>query len=95
MVRQLVSGVAYCHEKKIIHRDLKPQNILVDLNGKNLIYLGNIKIADFGLSRVCNTENSNLTLNIQTLNYKAPEILLGDVNYNISIDIWSIGCIFA
>ena len=55
IMRQLLSGVAYCHSKKIIHRDLKPQNILVDLNGKNLIYLGNIKIADFGLSRVCNT----------------------------------------
>ncbi|KAK9995710.1 hypothetical protein SO802_020396, partial [Lithocarpus litseifolius] len=31
---------------------------------------------------------------VYTLQYKAPEILLGSVDYTAAIDIWSIGCIF-
>lgn len=34
MIKQILTGVNYCHKKKIMHRDLKPQNILVDIDGK-------------------------------------------------------------
>ena len=27
--------------------------------------------------------------------YRAPEILLGAVEYSTSVDMWSVGCIFA
>jgi len=30
-----------------------------------------------------------------TLWYRAPEILLGSIEYSTPIDIWSCGCIFA
>jgi cyclin-dependent kinase len=30
-----------------------------------------------------------------TLWYRSPELLLGSTQYNASIDIWSIGCIFS
>lgn len=30
-----------------------------------------------------------------TLWYRAPDVLLGSRNYTTSIDLWSIGCIFA
>lgn len=35
------------------------------------------------------------TFEVVTLWYRSPELLLGSRIYNTSIDIWSIGCIFA
>ncbi|GFS52457.1 cyclin-dependent kinase 2 [Trichonephila inaurata madagascariensis] len=85
---QLLRGLAYCHSRKILHRDLKPQNLLVDKEG-------NIKLADFGLARAFQLPIKAYTHEIVTLWYRAPEILLGTKEYSTSVDIWSIGCIFA
>jgi serine/threonine protein kinase len=80
--------MAYIHKLKILHRDLKPQNILV--NGE-----GVLKIIDFGLARDFGLPVKNFTSEVVTLWYRAPELLLGTQNYTTSIDMWSIGCIFA
>jgi serine/threonine protein kinase len=32
---------------------------------------------------------------IQTLWYRSPEVLLGSKNYGVTLDMWSVGCIFA
>lgn len=71
-----------------MHRDLKPANILICTSG-------NVKIADFGLSRKLKSEeNANYTDTVVTVWYRAPEILLHIRNYTTAIDIWSLGCIF-
>ena len=85
---QLLEGLLFCHSRRIIHRDLKPQNILVE--DGNII-----KLADFGLCRAYGIPITVLTHEVVTLWYRAPEILLGSKQYSISIDIWSVGCIFA
>ena len=88
MMKQCLTGVNYIHEKGYIHRDLKPDNILIDVNG-------NIKIADFGLSRSCKKgSKSKYSPVICTLPYRPPEILLHNSNYSKSVDLWSLGCIF-
>ena len=43
--RQLVSAVAYCHQRRIVHRDLKLENILLSATY-------DAKIIDFGLSNI-------------------------------------------
>jgi serine/threonine protein kinase len=37
----------------------------------------------------------NYTHEVVTLWYRPPDVLLGSKNYSTSIDIWSVGCIFA
>ena len=56
---------------------------------------GNLKIADFGLSRIFTMPIRPYTSDVVTLWYRAPELLLGSSEYSTPIDIWSIGCIFA
>ena len=75
---QLVNGVNFCHSRRIIHRDLKPQNLLVDKGG-------NLKIADFGLARAFGIPIKTLTHEIETLWYRAPEVLLGQKQYSLSL----------
>ena len=52
-------------------------------------------MADFGLARAFGIPVKNFTHEVVTLWYRAPDILLGSKNYTTSVDIWSVGCIFA
>jgi cyclin-dependent kinase 2 len=88
LMRQLLEGIIHCHNRRIIHRDLKPQNLLIDKENEIL------KIADFGLARAFSVPIRTLTHEIETLWYRAPEVLLGQREYSLGVDTWAIGCIF-
>ncbi|KAF2267897.1 Pkinase-domain-containing protein [Lojkania enalia] len=87
LLRQLASAVEFLHDNYIMHRDLKTSNIL--LNNRGLL-----KLADFGMARLIPPPNAPLTQLVVTLWYRAPELLLGTTTYDMSIDMWSVGCIF-
>ncbi|KAI8024418.1 hypothetical protein LOK49_LG03G01961 [Camellia lanceoleosa] len=88
-LRQILSGLAYCHELKIMHRDLRPDNLLVDHEGSV------VKIADFGLARKFGSPLGEYCPEVVNLYYMPPEILLGSHLYSTHVDVWSVGCIFA
>lgn len=89
LLRQLLSAVAAMHERWIIHRDLKTSNLLLNNRGE-------IKVADFGLARRLGSPPIGaLTPVVVTLWYRSPELLLGANEYSWSVDMWSVGCIFA
>jgi mitogen-activated protein kinase 1/3 len=67
---------------------LKPANLLVNANC-------DLKICDFGLARTSQVDGESMTEYVVTRWYRAPELLLGCDNYGTSIDVWSVGCIFA
>jgi serine/threonine protein kinase len=54
-----------------------------------------LKLADFGLARASGIPVKNYTHEVVTLWYRPPDVLLGSKHYNTTIDIWSVGCIFA
>jgi serine/threonine protein kinase len=85
---ELLSGIHACHVRLIIHRDLKPQNILIHPQE-------GLKICDFGLARLFSMPLKPYTHDVVTLWYRAPEILLGSLQYGPEVDIWSAGCIMA
>lgn len=86
----LISAVAFLHANGVIHRDLKPANVLVAPDGS-------LKLADFGTARALQTAiaGAEMTPDIVTRWYQAPEMLLGARRYGPAIDVWSLGCIFA
>ena len=82
---QVMSCIAYCHNRNICHRDLKPENLLYLNAGDEKD--NRIKVIDFGLSQACD----RLKTKVGTAYYVSPEILSG--NYTHLCDIWSAGVI--
>ncbi|KAJ5729037.1 uncharacterized protein N7483_003545 [Penicillium malachiteum] len=82
---QILRGLKYVHSAGVVHRDLKPSNILINENC-------DLKICDFGLARI---QDPQMTGYVSTRYYRAPEIMLTWQKYDVEVDIWSAGCIFA
>jgi len=87
VTRQVLSGVGYLHSIGIVHRDLKPENLLCASRDSL-----DIKITDFGLSKILGTEAVSMFTACGTPSYVAPEVLKCE-GYDKSVDLWSIGVI--
>ena len=85
IITQIIEALNYCHEKGIVHRDVKLENVLID----NKM---NVKLTDFGLCAVKETEYDIFSSVLGTVRYSAPELIKGD-GYNDSVDVWGIGVI--
>jgi len=90
IMKQLLDAIMYLHDNKIAHRDLKPENILM----KDRVSW-DIKITDFGLSRLLLFDNEMLTTMCGTPLFLAPEVLSSKKRggYGFECDYWSIGVI--
>ncbi|XP_078430579.1 mitogen-activated protein kinase kinase kinase 5 [Wolffia australiana] len=86
--RHILNGLAYLHSKKTMHRDIKGANLLVDSSGV-------VKLADFGMAKHLTGEKAVLSLK-GTSYWMAPEVVQAMLNkdrgYDLSVDIWSLGC---
>ncbi|CCU77407.1 protein kinase (Gcn2), partial [Blumeria hordei DH14] len=99
LFRQILEGLIHIHSLNIVHRDLKPENIFIDA-------ASNVKIGDFGLATTGYfsipekapeylTQNSDMTLNIGTAFYVAPELKsCTQAAYTSKVDMYSLGMIF-
>jgi len=85
---QLILALHEIHrrkEGKILHRDIKPANIFLDANH-------NIKLGDFGLSKILTDEKGFAYSTVGTPYYMSPEQIT-DKKYNEKSDIWACGCL--
>lgn len=85
---ELFKALDFCHSRGIMHRDVKPQNIIVDPKKRIL------KLLDFGLAEFYHpTQDYNVR--VASRYFKGPELLVDNVYYDYSLDIWSSGAMFA
>jgi len=92
--KQLLEGVKYMHSRSVIHRDLKPENILIHTKKDGQIL--DVKIADFGLSKVICDGASLAKTFVGTPQYWAPEVLRvqrGGGSYGQEADLWGLGAV--
>ncbi|XP_029426915.1 mitogen-activated protein kinase kinase kinase kinase 1 isoform X2 [Rhinatrema bivittatum] len=84
--RETLQGLAYLHDQGKIHRDIKGANILIN-------DLGDLKLADFGISAQITATMSKRMSFIGTPYWMAPEVAAVEVKggYNELCDIWSLG----
>ena len=85
ITKQLVHTMAYIHSRGYVHRDLKTQNILLD---KNL----DIKLCDFGLTKLKSELNSGSGQFAGTPCYMAPE-LFDRKFYDDKVDVFAFGTV--
>ncbi|KAF3647518.1 Mitogen-activated protein kinase kinase 5 [Capsicum annuum] len=88
LTRQVLSGLYYLHRRKIVHRDIKPSNLLINSRRE-------VKIADFGVSRVLAQTMDPCNSSVGTIAYMSPERINTDLNHGqydgYAGDIWSLG----
>lgn len=98
-MRHLLDALAFCHVRHVTHRDVKPDNLLIDEHG-------NLRLSDFGLSRVLTADEARAGGNhlsdyyVVTLHYRALEVLFANqgavgFTYGFAADVWSAGCVYA
>ena len=83
IIRQVLAGTKFAHERGIIHRDLKPQNVLVDREGR-------ARVADFGIARAGASEITQTGSVLGTAQYLSPEQAQG-LETSATSDLYSIG----
>lgn len=89
MIGQLITGVAFMHDRLITHRDIKPANILVSLD--RVTMKPHLKICDFGFSQFL-VNSAPSTPGTNTAWYRAPEICWNIQKYGATSDVWATGC---
>jgi len=82
---QILLALEYMHNNNYIYRDLKPENILIDKEG-------NIKLTDFGLSKIMPEEEKMTYTMCGTAEYLAPEIIFCK-GYDKTCDWFSFGVV--
>ena len=85
---QILEGLRNLHALKIVHRDVKPGNVLLTL-------AGDVKLADFGLARQLESDETRATRQdalLGTFQYLSPEQALGG-EADPRSDLYSFGVV--
>jgi len=87
-IRKITEALRFMHQHGIVHRDLKPENLVLSTKDPD----SEIKISDFGLSKVLEGNTNVMYTVCGTSAYAAPEVGMKN-NYDNRCDSWSLGVI--
>ncbi|XP_057657915.1 casein kinase II subunit alpha-like isoform X1 [Diorhabda carinulata] len=85
---EILKALDFCHSKGIMHRDVKPHNIVIDQSNNK------IRIIDWGLAEFYHP-GQEYNVRVASRYFKGPELLVDYGYYDYSLDMWSLGCMFA
>ena len=83
---QMAEALAFAHEHGVIHRDIKPANVVV--TGQR----GRIKLTDFGIAHLANSDHTHAGQMLGSPRYMSPEQAMGREVDGRS-DIFSLGAV--
>jgi tetratricopeptide (TPR) repeat protein len=86
LMDQICDGLAFAHAKGVVHRDIKPGNIHLQPNGQ-------VKILDFGLARLGESDMTKSGTVMGTPHYMSPEQVRGQ-RADARSDVFSLGAVF-
>jgi eukaryotic-like serine/threonine-protein kinase len=86
IMEQVCDGLEYAHAQRLVHRDIKPANLFLENSGR-------VRVLDFGMVRVAESELTKVGSSLGTLNYMAPEQVRGD-RCTAATDVFSAGIVF-
>jgi len=86
IMEQVCEGLQYAHEHNLVHRDIKPANLFLENSGR-------VKVLDFGMVRVAQSELTRAGSALGTLNYMSPEQIRGE-RCTAASDVFSAGIVF-
>jgi len=87
-ILEVLKALDYCHSMGIMHRDVKPHNIIIDHKKREL------RLIDWGLAEFY-LPNQEYNVRVASRYFKGPELLVDNLLYDYSLDIWSLGCMLA
>lgn len=82
---QIMQALRHAHSRGIVHRDIKPQNIMV-------LRDGSVKVADFGIARIMDSQKTLTTEAFGSVHYVSPEQAKG-LSVDARSDIYSAGVV--
>ncbi|XP_043288364.1 neither inactivation nor afterpotential protein C isoform X2 [Venturia canescens] len=88
ILKEVIKALVHLHENNVIHRDVQGSNILLTKEGE-------VRLVDFGLTRMIKGEMGKRNTSIGSPCWMAPEVVMSNaeppVGYGSRADVWAIG----